>query len=766
MISEIEPYNNYTGDGTTTQFDFDFFIEKKNQLVVYHTDENDVQTTLSYNIDYTINEVGNVNGSYIIFPLSGSSYNTLSSNEKLSLCLTLPIEQQSEYGTSSELDLKNVEKSLDYLTRIAQIQDRKIERSVKLPEGADSTSEDLINKTNVIYKNIDIINAVNNNATNINAVKNNETNINTCATNIDSINNASTNAAHSHIWAEGTDAQVQSLGGVHSSKGWSEIWDNRTIAFSVKDFGAKGDGTTDDTTAINTTLDEKETTFIPDGIFLTDGTGVLNESINVKGNGIRSNIKSNSAGRLFNLQAGTDGSCIDSIYADGNIAIQSSDSGCTIFSGSKHNESLVKNITVQNSTIDSSGFDTLGSHRTKNLLWHNNRINGGYDTVADIVEGTNNFIVNNNFITSNALYGIAMDTADEVNYAPVHNGIINNNVIEIIDGSKAAGYIGIQNEDNEKVIISNEIIDCSSLTSQDVVKGIRCVSNSEQIIISNCILIGNNYSGNSSEAGIEIDNSNNKKRKKNVIINNCIFINWKRGINIYWGDNVTISNCKFYNCNSNAINIDSAGNNAQASPTMYIQISNCYFYNTPLNAVRFGSNYGGRAIMTNCLFENCPTSTIAADKNWTIDVFGDSLPLSMFQGGKIRLNGYLPASSVPTKFTFEKGEIIRNTNPSAGGYVGWVCVQAGTNATFSTNQTGSISSGSNSLTITTSGNLSNDFYIGQYITITGVSGRKKITAIDPSNKVMTLDSNADATVSDAEVAYSAAVFKNYGAIAS
>ena len=160
MISEIAPYNNYTGDGSTTQFDFDFLVENKNQLVVYHTNENDVQTTLVCDTDYSIHELNNSNGSYITFPLAGSSYNTLSANETLSLCLDLPIEQQSEYGTSSELDLKNIEDSFDYLTRIAQIQDRKIERAVKISEGSDIDTDELtrnINKITDMESNISAV---------------------------------------------------------------------------------------------------------------------------------------------------------------------------------------------------------------------------------------------------------------------------------------------------------------------------------------------------------------------------------------------------------------------------------------------------------------------------------------------------------------------------------------------------------------------------------------------------------------------------------
>ena len=51
----------------------------------------------------------------------------------------------------------------------------------------------------------------------------------------DSANSATASAAsanNSHIWAEGTDAQVQALGGVHSSKGWAEQSTNANISLT------------------------------------------------------------------------------------------------------------------------------------------------------------------------------------------------------------------------------------------------------------------------------------------------------------------------------------------------------------------------------------------------------------------------------------------------------------------------------------------------------------------------------------------------------
>ena len=61
-VSVIEPVNNYRGNSSTTRFDFDFYIEDETQIQVLLTGADGVQSTLSYNIDYSINEFINKRG--------------------------------------------------------------------------------------------------------------------------------------------------------------------------------------------------------------------------------------------------------------------------------------------------------------------------------------------------------------------------------------------------------------------------------------------------------------------------------------------------------------------------------------------------------------------------------------------------------------------------------------------------------------------------------------------------------------------------------
>lgn len=136
-------YYNWVGDGSTTQFDFDFSIDNETQLVVMHTDSLGLQSTLELNKDYIINEIGNDNGSYIIFPIEGSLYSVATDEEIISIVLELPIEQPMPYEESDKLIKKRLERNFDYITKLLKIMNRKIERSVKVPEGSIILPDDL-----------------------------------------------------------------------------------------------------------------------------------------------------------------------------------------------------------------------------------------------------------------------------------------------------------------------------------------------------------------------------------------------------------------------------------------------------------------------------------------------------------------------------------------------------------------------------------------------------------------------------------------------
>ncbi len=139
MIYDILPVNSYRGNGSSTKFDFDFYIENESQLNVFLFDKTGVKYKLELDVDYSINEVKNKNGSYINYPIHTSMRKVLSEDEKISIELTLPISQETQYNNSSLLNLEALEYSLDYLTRLIQILARKLSLCVNV-EGGDNNS--------------------------------------------------------------------------------------------------------------------------------------------------------------------------------------------------------------------------------------------------------------------------------------------------------------------------------------------------------------------------------------------------------------------------------------------------------------------------------------------------------------------------------------------------------------------------------------------------------------------------------------------------
>lgn len=143
-VSSIIPVNNHTGNSSTKIFDFDFLIENESELIVHHIDSNGIVSILENGVDYSITEVGNKNGSNITFPLSTSKYNILGKEEHLSLSLDLQIKQESEFHNSSYFNLTILEWTFDYIVRILQILNRKVERCIKVEETAEVKPEELI----------------------------------------------------------------------------------------------------------------------------------------------------------------------------------------------------------------------------------------------------------------------------------------------------------------------------------------------------------------------------------------------------------------------------------------------------------------------------------------------------------------------------------------------------------------------------------------------------------------------------------------------
>lgn len=124
-----------------------------------------------------------------------------------------------------------------------------------------------------------------------------------------------------------------------------------------------------------------------------------------------------------------------------------------------------------------------------------------------------------------------------------------------------------------------------------------------------------------------------------------------------------------------------------------------------------------------------------------------------------RFASAVPAAASGAYDTYTLNDIVWNSEPAATEWIGWVCVTSGTFGTLS-GVTGSINTGKTALTVNSATNI----HVGHYLTIAGVTGVKRVTAI--VGTAITVDSASDATVTGAAVAYQAPAFKGFGVIES
>ncbi len=104
------------------------------------------------------------------------------------------------------------------------------------------------------------------------------------------------------------------------------------------------------------------------------------------------------------------------------------------------------------------------------------------------------------------------------------------------------------------------------------------------------------------------------------------------------------------------------------------------------------------------------------------------------------------ASAIPTVGTYTIGERIGHSAPAVGQPKGWSCTVSGTFGTLA-GVTGGITTGTKILTVNDATNVK----FGHYITIAGVAGVKRVTKV--SGTTVYVDTNASATVAGAAVAY-------------
>lgn len=130
--------NDYTGDGTTNEYDYTFKILSEEDLKVIVRDSDDVETILELDTDYTVADVGEVEGGSITLVdadqewLDGDGF--LDEDWVLTIRRVRQLKQETDIRNQGDYFPEVIEDEFDRQMMIAQQQQDEINRSIRLPD--------------------------------------------------------------------------------------------------------------------------------------------------------------------------------------------------------------------------------------------------------------------------------------------------------------------------------------------------------------------------------------------------------------------------------------------------------------------------------------------------------------------------------------------------------------------------------------------------------------------------------------------------------
>lgn len=133
--------NDYVGDGSTNNYDYDFPISDKSQLLVKTLDADYNEAELTVDVDYTVAGVDDADGGSITLIESMLPVD-LDSGVLLAIIGRRTIEQQNNIGNQGSFRPDIIEDEFDNLSIVDQEQQEQIGRCLKLPDMVKASSFD------------------------------------------------------------------------------------------------------------------------------------------------------------------------------------------------------------------------------------------------------------------------------------------------------------------------------------------------------------------------------------------------------------------------------------------------------------------------------------------------------------------------------------------------------------------------------------------------------------------------------------------------
>lgn len=256
-MPDVTPIVRYLADGTQIEFVYPFPIFASEDLAVYINGAKQVS-------GFDIAGAGETAGGSVTFDAAPAE------NSIITIARELPLERMTDFLEGGDFSAQSINTELDYITALAQQVNRANNLMLKYGDHETPGNTELPSKENRAGKALGF-----------------DDDGNPVAVSLEG------SMATPDFTATGTGAATRSSSGKLSD------------LISVKDFGAIGDGLTNDTAAIQNALVAHDAIYIPPGTYLINSTITINTRKTVFGAGQKSVIKcQNSSFNAVELRGG------------------------------------------------------------------------------------------------------------------------------------------------------------------------------------------------------------------------------------------------------------------------------------------------------------------------------------------------------------------------------------------------------------------------------------------------------------------------------